>query len=301
MAAGLAPQILHSTRWCHLQSSRESAAVLKAEGLHAIASYIWQNLLATVSQEAVPPVNEDEVWLKSAELLANDCIWATLGLSDLQVLADLVEQLPSELVPKDLQLLSKDTSSSEWAAVLPAMKPVLLLVQTFSRMHTTTEQYCSKDKQAAFSDAKQLHDPLVCSKSSASSSESSYMCHVRVMELLLKMLLLLTSIRSPDSTLNKAITSLRSSVTYTSHKVADAMQLQADNPLSATECEEAQALHAASMQMTLQASKQMSKSKSDAISADATLWSMDILEHLIPSHDSGILQASAHAFLSSGL
>ena len=290
-----------------MQLSSDSAAVLKAEWPHTIASYVWQSLSATGSQEAVPPVFGSEIWLRSAEVLANDCIWTALGLSDLQVLANFNEQLPSEAVPKDLHLLNEDMSSSEFAAVPPAIKSILLLVQTVVPTHTRAGQQQNDGKQAAISEATQLQNHLVCSnilpdsKSSASSSESSYMCHARVMVLLLKLLLLLTSIRSSESTLNKAVTSLRSSVTYTSHTVEGNMQLLANSPLSATECEEAQALHAASIQMTMPASEQMSESRSDAISADATSWSMDILEHLIPSHDSAVFQASAHAFFSTGL
>ena len=229
-------------------------------------------------------------------MLADDYGWTVLRLSDQQTLANFILQLPKETVPADLELASKNMTLSAWGKVSATAMPLLLLLaqncihslQSEDGKETAVQQFC-----LLLSLIAQRHKiTRLRQQPNTSSQHLRSRCSVFLM---LKVLKLLTSVKLDNSVLARASRSLGASLDAISREEL----LEQTGPFPMAECQEAQALFEASVDLVLQVLQQVSENSSGAPAIHS--WAMTMLQSLLPTCSSGIFEAAAHKMLSSGL
>ena len=229
-----------------------------------------------------------------------------MQLSTPEALESFVKQLPCDIVLAASRVVSEDFATIGFDEVKSATRPLLYLAQAYQELYTADTQQDGQEQQTGFSNTmKQLYDKVLHAvdrnPASAANNATSYVCSLRAIVLKLKMLQLLTSIKLSNLTLETAITSLRSAVAQTSQDLAKHMQQMTGNVTAAFHCQKAQALTATAIRLGLQVSKQMPRSKSAVGSAGVRAWTAELLQHLMPSHVSGNVEAAACTVVSSGV
>lgn len=218
------------------------------------------------------------------------------------MLTDFVALPPGNQIPNGFQLTNcKDPStSSDWAGISTPATPLVLLVHTFLHMTALNHSRLPQDsciKQGLQQLNTQMQQLALRLESTAPAQQTStYIKHLRVCSLLLKMLQLLTAIRIPDSPLEKVVQSLQEATLAARLAVA-----QNKANCKGQAAQQAEALLMPTVRLALSASRQLSKSQSLDLRASSSGWFRSVLAGLLPTSSSELFPHFVDGTLESGI